>query len=303
MNKIKLKRISSLLVLILVGSLLVPLMAKGAEKSRKAFGGLPVVEFSYEAVTDGKYLYYCPDWNYGLIKRNLKTGKEVVIADMLGVRYLSIYGKNIYFSYSRPSSTSYAPYIYKMNKNGKNIKKLVAGDSPVIVGEKVFYVGGRIVKVRDEDQFSKDGIYSMSLSGMNKEKVSNKKTYKIGVCGNDVYYAKSAGIYPNEDYYTLSGTKVTDKIIPSGLYNVKRVKNFKVKNNEVLEGNNKDGKFQYKTIAVFKGENIIKLISCGNNLVIILNGFDKKANCGIGKAYLINYKGKKILLKKWYLVG
>lgn len=99
-------------------------------------------------------------------------------------------------------------------KNGKNIKKLAAGDSPVIVGEKILYVGGKIVKERDVEQFSSDGIYSMSLSGTGKKKVSNQNTYKIGVCG-----------------------------------------------------------------------------------------FDTKANCGTGKAYLINYKGKKILLKKWYLVG
>ena len=39
-------------------------------------------------------------------------------------------------------------------KNGKNIKKLAAGDSPVIVGEKILYVGGKIVKERDAMSFS-----------------------------------------------------------------------------------------------------------------------------------------------------
>ena len=315
MKKTKLQWKSTLLILILISSLIMSLTAEGAEKGKKAPDGLSVVEFSYNVVTDGEYLYYCPDWSYGLIKRNLKTGKEVVISDMLGVRYLSIYGNSIYFSYSIPSSISYAPYIYKIDKNGKNIKKLVAGDSPIIIEKKIYYIGGKMLKDNGTEYFSSDGIYGMNLLGTAKKKVSSQKTYKIGRLGRDLYYAKSAGTYPNEDYYTLGGTKVTNKIITSNKYNTKKMKKYKIENKgeesfgeknklgKVLEGSYKNGKFKYKEFVVFKGENIKEIISCGNNLVVITNGYDSKYSTGIGKCYLFNSKGKKTLLKKWFLAG
>lgn len=305
MNKVKLKVISTFLVLILIGGFFMPLTAEGAEKGRKAPDGSPIVECSYDSVTDGKYLYYCPDWAFGLIKRNLKTGKEVVISKMSGVRYLSIHGNNIYFSYSKSSSITSEPYIFKMDKNGKNLKRLSLGESPIIIGKYIYYVGGKLINAPNRGiNFLSNGIYRMSLSGNDKKKIVSKDTYKIGKWGNKIYYAKFTSSSPPESYYDLSDNNVTRKIILSGEYNVKTAKKFKVSNEEkVLEGSYKDGKFRYKTIATFKGENIEEINSCGSNLMVFTNAYDEKTGYSTGKYYMLNSKGKKVLLKKWLLAG
>lgn len=43
----------------------------------------------------------------------------------------------------------YEPYIFKMDKNGKNIKKLRLGDSPVIVGKYIYYIGRKLINEAD----------------------------------------------------------------------------------------------------------------------------------------------------------
>ena len=68
MNKMKVKVISVFMVLILMSGFFIPIIAEGAEKGRKAVDSSPIVDFYYNSVTDGKYLYYSPDWSFGLIK-------------------------------------------------------------------------------------------------------------------------------------------------------------------------------------------------------------------------------------------
>lgn len=305
MNKMKVKVISVFMVLILMSGFFIPIIAEGAEKGRKAVDGSPIVDFYYNSVTDGKYLYYSPDWSFGLIKRNLKTGKEVVISEKTGVRNLSIHGNKIYFSYSKPSSTNYEPYIFKMDKNGKNTKKLALGGSPLIIGKYIYYIGGKLKNYADRgNDFIPKGIYRMTLDGNNKKKIVSKNIYEIGNWGRKIYYVKYVDSYSNKNYYDLSDSNVTEKIIPSGEYDLKRNKRFKIGNeNKVLEGSYKNGKFHYKTIAVFKGEKIEQMALCGNNLIVFTSKFGANNGDETGRFYMINSKGKKILLKKWFLAG
>ena len=306
MNKMKVKVISVFMVLILMSGFFIPIVAEGAEKGRKAVDGSPIVDFYYNSVTDGKYLYYSPDWSFGLIKRNLKTGKEVVISEKTGVRNLSIHRNKIYFSYAEPSSMNYKPSIFKMDKDGKNIKKLTLGGSPLIIGKYIYYIGGKLINEEGVGNiFISTGIYRMTLDGNNKKKLISKETheiYDIGKWGSKIYYTKYSVPYKN--CYDLSDNNVTEKIIPSGEYDLKRNKRFKIGNeNKVLEGSYKNGKFHYKTIAVFNGEKIEQIALCGSNLIVFTSKFVANNGDETGRFYMINSKGEKILLKKWFLAG
>lgn len=180
MNKMKVKVISVFMVLILMSGFFIPIVAEGAEKGRKAVDGSPIVDFYYNSVIDGKYLYYSPDWSFRLIKINLKTGKEVVISEKTGVRNLSIHGNKIYFCYIESSSTSYIPSIFKMDKDGKNIKKLTLGGSPLIIGKYIYYIGGKLINEEGVGiNFISKGIYRMTLDGNNKKKLISKETHEI----------------------------------------------------------------------------------------------------------------------------
>ena len=295
MNKTKLQVISTLLILILISSIFMPLAVKGDEEVRKAPDGSLIVEFSCDAVTDGKYLYYCPNYQYGLTKRNLKTGKQVIISDMIGAEALSIHGNKIYFSYMEAFGRYFD--IFRMDKDGKNVEKLALGHSPTIVGKYIYYVGGKIEKDSNLEMFSSDGIYRMSLSGTDKEKVISGEASSIVKWGSKLYYNKDY----NGDYYDFDGNKLSGKIIPSLEYNSNREKYYKIKGDKVLEGSYKNGKFQYKTIATFKNESVWRIVSCGNNILVVTRKDSDYAP--IGKYYLVNSKGKKTFLKKSLLAG
>ena len=54
---------------------------------------------------------------------------------------------------------------------------------------------------------------------------------------------------------------------------------------------------------MFKGEKIEQMALCGSNLIVFTSKFGANNGDETGRFYMINSKGKKILLKKWFLAG
>ena len=312
MSKLKLKFSCVLLMVIMFVSGFMPLTVRADEEGEKAPNGSIIVEFPAKAATDGKYFYYCPSWELGLIKRNIKTGKEIEIFNRY-ISDISVSENNIIFTDERASNTSWQPHVYKTDKNGKNAKELAVGHSPVILGKYIYYIGGEIKEVTGEpgSHFSSDGIYRMSLSGKGKKKISDIDAVAIGKWGNKIYCEIYDRTLDKSYYCDLKGSRITE-VIYSKEYSTKKTKRYKFEKditgynengNELFEGSYKEGKWKYKVLAKFKDEKIQDVIYCGNKFIVFTNGIDKKyGSCG--KAYILSNNGKKkTFLRKWYLAG
>ncbi|MCM1499498.1 MAG: DUF5050 domain-containing protein [Clostridium sp.] len=120
------------------------------------------------AARSGNYLFYSAGMdNRGTLTRyNLKTGKKKVLCNG-GCRSISVKGKYVYFSLDAKKGDNFeiTKYgVYRIRKNGGKRKKLANGKNPVIIGNKIYYVG-----VKGTGSQSICGIYQMNLDGSQKE--------------------------------------------------------------------------------------------------------------------------------------
>ncbi|MCM1180822.1 MAG: DUF5050 domain-containing protein [Clostridium sp.] len=120
------------------------------------------------AARSGNYLFYSAGMdNRGtLVRYNLKTGKKKVLCNG-GCRSISVKGKYVYFSLDakKGDNSEITKYgVYRIRKNGGKRKKLANGRNPVIIGNKIYYLG-----VKGTGGQSVCGIYRMNLDGSKKE--------------------------------------------------------------------------------------------------------------------------------------
>lgn len=245
---------------------------------------------------DGEYIYYSV-YGAGIngaetnaFKRNIKTGKETGI----DLGHSIIVGKDFILSEETGVSVGRPDHhIYKTDKNGKR-KELVMGDSPILVGNSIYYIAEKKLKKDFYYVAEPLGVYKMDINGKNKKLVKKGVTGQLGVSGKNIYYSDSS--FENQEtankWYNLKTRKLEKNVIPSYLYDPISKTKVTFNKNEVKAGKYKDGKWEYKAILKHKsvddysgivaarvyGSKILVQIGAGNFKIYImdLNGKNKK---------------------------
>ena len=175
--------------------------------------------YTISADTDGEYIYYTVHnagfdgtENYAF-KRSIKTGKETSVKLGHSIR---VY-KDFILDVRTVGSDVIKNYISKTDKNGKR-KELAMGYSPILVGNSIYYIAEKKVKVYD-DRYTGEpiGIYKMDINGKNKKTVKKGVTGQLGVSGKNIYYSDSS--FENQEtankWYNLKTRKLEKNVIPS----------------------------------------------------------------------------------------
>lgn len=259
--------------------------------------------YTISADTDGEYIYYTVHYaifdgtkSYAF-KRNIKTGKETGIK--LG-HSIKAY-KDFILSVGTAGSDVIKHYISKTDKNGKR-KELAMGYSPILVGNSIYYIAEKKVKVYD-DRYTGEpiGIYKMDINGKNKKPVKKGVTGQLGVSGKNIYYSDSS--FENQEtankWYNLKTGKLEGNVIPSYLYDPISKTKVTFNESEVKAGKYKNGNWEYKTIFKYKEPNDYTGISAvrvyGSKILVQVGNF---------KIYIMDLNGKnKKLIRKGQTVS
>ena len=282
-----------------------------------------VLENSGSAVSDGKYIYYSYQGDgkrMDIIKLDPKTLKSKSIAKHTGNGFtnLSIKGNYIYAVWDKANGYGVGneePYIYRISKDGKKKKMLAAGENPIIVGDKIYYYSGKIVKFKNEieeernlNDFESDGyISSMDLDGKNQKqiiKIDSKanRWRKLFKSGEKVYYENN-----KNQICDLSGKVIKEsKLINTGemcfwgfgaheTYDTKTKLKYRKTDefgaDKLQVGNYKAGKWKYKMLAQFY---MLQNISVFNDYIIVKVWESSDEEHQLCKIYLLDKNGKKL---------
>lgn len=267
-----------------------------------------------EACKDGKYIYYAYEMGglrMGIMRYDteLKSKKEICSYKVKGegsngFYHLSVKGKYIYAEWDKAYGTDGSNgYIYRINKNNGNKKKITEGYSPVIKGNYIYYI--KKVKVDSEHYSPSKEIYRIKLDGTGKKKVANTKVKFVSLAkyGDDIAY------YTNEGkYYDIKGQRIkTDNIsVTSNAYYsatnyCDEDYSYSVKNENTLYiKDNRTGKT--KKLASFEAQNAIieSYRVCGKFLMVKL--YEQSETNAHGLLYIVDVEQKeKKCLRKWQL--
>lgn len=144
------------------------------------------------SVQSGNYLYF--NVNKTIYKVNVNTkkvSKLITINSLNSVYELTTSGDYIYFLGQTKQGNKYRFYIYRVKKDGTNLKRLVQGCNINISGDYIYFLksSGYFGDGKDETIL---GIYRMSKNGTNQKliKKSSKIEY-IKVHSPYIYYQNS----------------------------------------------------------------------------------------------------------------
>ena len=274
---------------------------KAVDGSRIIYTSTPNL-YTISADTDGEHIYYTvhaaifDGTENHAFKRNIKTGKETGIK--LG-HSIKAY-KDFILSVGTIGSAMPTHYITKVDKNGKR-KELAKGYSPVLVGNSIYYIAEKKVKVYDMYAGEPIGIYKMDINGKNKKPVKKGVTGQLGVSGKNIYYNES--YFENQEatdkWYNLKTGKLEKNVIPSYLYDPISKTKVTFNKSEVKAGKYKNGKWEYKTILKHKSaEDYLGIVAArvyGSKILVQVGDF---------KIYIMDLNGKnKKLIRKGQTVS
>ena len=257
---------------------------------------------------DGEYIYYSV-YGAGIngaetnaFKRNIKTGKETGI----DLGHSIIVGKDFILSEETGVSVGRPDHhIYKTDKNGKR-KELVMGDSPILVGNSIYYIAEKKLKKDFYYVAEPLGIYKMDINGKNKKLVKKGVKGQLGVSGKNIYYSDLSFEYQEtaSKWYNLKTGKLEKNVIPSYLYDPISKTKVTFNKSEVKAGKYKNGKWEYKTILKHKSAEdylgIDAVRVCGSKILVQIS-VNSSGNC---KFYIMDLNGKnKKLIHTGYLAG
>jgi len=274
----------------------------------------------FAAASDGRDIYYSINWGYfrnsksNLVKRNIKTGKEVAVKKYeeyshTGYDSIKLF-KDYFIAVRTHGSRSVWHSIYKVLNNG-TIKELAIGRCPVISGNSIYYIAEKIQNIGISDTL---GIYKMDLNGGNitlVKKFENKsdEEYRydsLGISGGNLYYSKFKyieNIGSKTKWFNLKTGKQEKNIIFSHLYNAD-LKRKLVFNKKVIKvGKYKKGKWEYKTIlkhnkVVDEYHGIAQVRVCGDRILVQIDEQSRS------KIYMLDLDGKnRKLIKEFDLVS
>ena len=257
---------------------------------------------------DGEYIYYSV-YGAGIngaetnaFKRNIKTGKETGI----DLGHSIIVGKDFILSEETGVSVDRPDHhIYKTDKNGKR-KELVMGDSPILVGNSIYYIAEKKLKKDFYYVAEPLGVYKMDINGKNKKLVKKGVKGQLGVSGKNIYYSDLSFEYQEtaSKWYNLKTGKLEKNVIPSYLYDPISKTKVTFNKSEVKAGKYKNGKWEYKTILKHKSAEdylgIDAVRVCGSKILVQIS-VNSSGNC---KFYIMDLNGKnKKLIHTGYLAG
>ena len=245
---------------------------------------------------DGEYIYYSV-YGAGIngaetnsFKRNIKTGKETGI----DLGHSIIVGKDFILSEETGVSVGRPDHhIYKTDKNGKR-KELVMGDSPILVGNSIYYIAEKKLKKDFYYVAEPLGVYKMDINGKNKKLVKKGVTGQLGVSGKNIYYSDLSFEYQEtaSKWYNLKTGKLEKNVIPSYLYDPISKTKVTFNKSEVKAGKYKNGKWEYKTILKHKSAEdylgIDAVRVCGSKILVQIS-VNSSGNC---KFYIMDLNGK-----------
>ena len=245
---------------------------------------------------DGEYIYYSV-YGAGIngaetnaFKRNIKTGKETGI----DLGHSIIVGKDFILSEETGVSVGRPDHhIYKTDKNGKR-KELVMGDSPILVGNSIYYIAEKKLKKDFYYVAEPLGVYKMDINGKNKKLVKKGVKGQLGVSGKNIYYSDLSFEYQEtaSKWYNLKTGKLEKNVIPSYLYDPISKTKVTFNKSEVKAGKYKNGKWEYKTILKHKSAEdylgIDAVRVCGSKILVQIS-VNSSGNC---KFYIMDLNGK-----------
>ena len=249
------------------------------------------------ADTDGEYIYYSV-YGAGIngaetnaFKRNIKTGKETGI----DLGHSIIVGNDFILSEETGVSEGGRPdhHIYKTDKNGKR-KELAMGDSPILVGNSIYYIAEKKLKKDFYYVAEPLGIYKMDINRKNKKTVKKGVTGQLGVSGKNIYYTDSS--FEEKEivskWYNLQTGKFEKNVILSYLYDSISKTKVTFNKSKVKVGKYKNGKWEYKTILKHKSAEdylgIDAVRVCGSKILVQIS-VNSSGNC---KFYIMDLNGK-----------
>ncbi len=132
-------------------------------------------------VSDGKMYFsvrtkglFCYDLTDGNIKR-LRSTKSGNASETVGFPWFTIKGNYIYFDWNQICNSDENNYfVYRISKDGKNLKKLAKGYNSLVSGNRIYYQ--RLIA--DPEYIGQDygdGFGSMKLDGTGKKKIKEPK--------------------------------------------------------------------------------------------------------------------------------
>ena len=245
---------------------------------------------------DGEYIYYSV-YGAGIngaetnaFKRNIKTGKETGI----DLGHSIIVGKDFILSEETGVSVGRPDHhIYKTDKNGKR-KELVMGDSPILVGNSIYYIAEKKLKKDFYYVAEPLGVYKMDINGKNKKLVKKGVKGQLGVSGKNIYYSDLSFEYQEtaSKWYNLQTGKFEKNVILSYLYDSISKTKVTFNKSKVKVGKYKNGKWEYKTILKHKSAEdylgIDAVRVCGSKILVQIS-VNSSGNC---KFYIMDLNGK-----------
>lgn len=250
------------------------------------------------AVRSGNNVYYAlGNDGVGYIYRyNVSTGKKsLFVKKPCYYNGMFISGKYLYFTVDNyGGSDGRDRYIYRIGLNGKGLKRLASGYSPVVIGNKVYYTGvSKVKEYRVIHDSALTGIWQMSLTGSNK-----KCIYK----GNAMLLAKSGEnlLVGWKTHFTIStsGKKIADFQYGSSVFantfwgsRYSRSEAVTVCSNSQGYQYSSSGSVLYRTvngkttkIRTFKNQTVYKIIDLNGYLWVVTQEGYSRANVYIMKA-------------------
>lgn len=239
-----------------------------AQPAKKSNNAIPV-DVQGQAVSSDGYVYYSYEkfdesgYKSGLMKLNVKTGKQEKISNHF-ISSLSVSGKYLVGNLGGDNAGSDS-IICRIGKDGKNLKKIGKGTTPLVVGDKVYYTYEEKAEGKDSEYVL--SIYRMSINGKNKKKIGETDYLKnVANSGKKLY------LIDNEEIlYSLSGKKVKGAWLLNNYYNPETGKTFRWRDGFVEMAVYGKGDEDRKKIAEFENGYCNWMILCDDKIVINLS--------------------------------
>lgn len=154
------------------------------EQSQVAAKTLKVNRPCSMCVSDGKIYFtvrtkgiYSYDISKETVKRVVSTevkDKKYHYDTTIGFSWLSAKGDYLYADWNQmPNAEENDEYVYRISKDGKQVKELAKGYGTVLSGNRLYYT--RLAEDADTGHDREDGYGSMKLDGTDKKKIKKPK--------------------------------------------------------------------------------------------------------------------------------
>lgn len=198
--------------LLVLLSLLAGTLAMPAQSEAKTVSA----EYLTNMYCDGRYVYYTGESTeppMGIMRLDTKTGKVKQIfrhwykgKETNGFKNIAAKENYIYCMWDHMyGSGTQREYIYRIQKDGRNAKRLAVGCRPKIVGDRIYYTKCKVkVDIYDGVKYTETvGAASMKLDGSDKRMERGVKLSKKTSSAVSIAYTEKKDAATGDNYYYL----------------------------------------------------------------------------------------------------